>query len=569
MKYSLSNFKQDIFSINDLKKIIIFSILIILPWILFSEILKFLNLVFYNSFNFRFLISNILFSFIIIIFFRSLILSIILFYSFSLLPFITYYFLRRGILFNDFQDFDELMYALGDFQSLVIKLFIILFLFITLFLNIRFFKIKIFLFQIFISICIFFSYTNTFSFQKFFYPVKPNIEDFNVSAAFRNIGPIDAFFYHYLNTISFERKIRTYTVKKNYDDFRSYNLDSSNKKNIHIILMESFIDPTDFKNIEIGLNVIPKSWSELKNENIFYGISPVIGGGSAQSEFEILCGAPSFLEFGTEFNRIGDNHTNCLPNYLKKFGYITIASQPMFGSFFNIEKAYNSLGFEKSYLTPSFDMSDMNNGWLSDKSLFSQHFEFIKNSLTNDEPILNYIFAVGCHNTLGQKNNYGTNLIHYPKSKKLEDSLNCNAKSIQSLTKYIDKIKKIDPESLIIILPDHYPPGINEYKEAGHICRTSNEETCDKIRKMRIIITGTKIRADLINKNFAYYELPELIINQISNNNLCQKIVCSINGSNINLNGNIVNRNNLEEVTDQSLSLYHKELYLSLLRESL
>lgn len=569
MKYSLSNFKQDIFSINDLKKIIIFSILIILPWILFSEILKFLNLVFYNSFNFRFLISNILFSFIIIIFFRSLILSIILFYSFSLLPFITYYFLRRGILFNDFQDFDELMYALGDFQSLVIKLFIILFLFITLFLNIRFFKIKIFLFQIFISICIFFSYTNTFSFQKFFYPVKPNIEDFNVSAAFRNIGPIDAFFYHYLNTISFERKIRTYTVKKNYDDFRSYNLDSSNKKNIHIILMESFIDPTDFKNIEIGLNVIPKSWSELKNENIFYGISPVIGGGSAQSEFEILCGAPSFLEFGTEFNRIGDNHTNCLPNYLKKFGYITIASQPMFGSFFNIEKAYNSLGFEKSYLTPSFDMSDMNNGWLSDKSLFSQHFEFIKNSLTNDEPILNYIFAVGCHNTLGQKNNYETNLIHYPKSKKLEDSLNCNAKSIQSLTKYIDKIKKIDPESLIIILPDHYPPGINEYKEAGHICRTSNEETCDKIRKMRIIITGTKIRADLINKNFAYYELPELIINQISNNNLCQKIVCSINGSNINLNGNIVNRNNLEEVTDQSLSLYHKELYLSLLRESL
>ena len=133
--------------------------------------------------------------------------------------------------------------------------------------------------------------------------------------------------------------------------------------------MESFIDPTDFKNIEIKLNVIPKKWHELKSENILYGISPVIGGGSAQAEFEILCGVPSILEFGTEFNRIGDNATSCLPNYLKKFGYKTIASQPMFGSFFNIEKAYKSLGFEVSYLTPSFDMSDMNNGWLSDKSL--------------------------------------------------------------------------------------------------------------------------------------------------------------------------------------------------------
>lgn len=570
MKYSLNSFKQDIYSVNDLKNIIFFSLLIIIPWFLFSEILKYTNLVFYDSYNIRVLISNILFSFIVIIFFRSLILSAIFFYTFSLLPFVTYYFLRKGLIFNDFQDLDELMYALGDFKSLIIKLILILFLLITLFINIRFFKIKIFLFQIIFIVFIFFSYTHSSSFKKFFYPVKPNVEDFNVSAAFRNIGPVDAFFYHYLNTISFEEKIMSNVIKKNYEDFRSYNLDSINtKNNIHIILMESFIDPTDFKNIEIGLNVIPKTWHELKSENIFYGISPVIGGGSAQAEFEILCGAPSFLEFGTEFNRIGNNDTSCLPNYLKKFGYKTIASQPMFGSFFNVEKAYKSLGFEESYLTPSFDMSDMNNGWLSDKSLFNQNFEFIKNSLTNDKPILNYIFAVGCHNTLGQTDNYETNLIKYSKSKKLEGSLNCNAKSIQSLTKYINKIKKIDPDALIIILPDHYPPGINDYEEAGHICRTSTGETCDKIRKMRIIISGENITIDLKNKNFAYYELPEIIISQISNNNLCQNVFCNINSTNINLNGIIVNRNNLKKVSDQSLSSYHNEIYLSLLKESL
>ena len=167
MKYSLTSLKQA-YSVNDLKNTIFFSILIILPWFLFSEILKYTNLVFYDSYNIRVLISNILFSFIVIIFFRSLILSIIFFYTFSLLPFVTYYFLRKGVIFNDFQDFDELMYALGDFKSFLIKLIFILFLLITVFINIRFFKIKIFYFKLFLLFSFFF-YIHSSSFEKFFY----------------------------------------------------------------------------------------------------------------------------------------------------------------------------------------------------------------------------------------------------------------------------------------------------------------------------------------------------------------------------------------------------------------
>ena len=74
------------------------------------------------------------------------------------------------------------------------------------------------------------------------------------------------------------------------------------KKNIHIILLESFIDPTDFTNVKIKENAIPNEWIKFKNKNKLYGISPVSGGGSAQAEFELLCGAPSIIEYGTEFN---------------------------------------------------------------------------------------------------------------------------------------------------------------------------------------------------------------------------------------------------------------------------
>ena len=564
-----SSLKRIFYSIDDIKNIFLFSLILIIPWSLFSEILKYNQLVFYDSYNLRVFFFNFTFAIILIIYFRSIALSTIGFYTFIFLPFLTYYFLRKGVLYGDLQDIDELMYALGDFSSYTIYFTIFTFLLLTVLTNIRFFKLKILLFQITFAILIYFSYNHPQSFEKFFYPTKPNIEDFNVSAAFRNIGPIDAFFYHYLNTLSFEKKLMTSKEVMKYDDFRSYKLNKNNtNRNIHLILMESFIDPTDFDNVKILKDVIPEQWFEFKRVNKLYGISPVSGGGSAQAEFEILCGAPSILEYGTEFNRIGEGDTSCLPNYLKRFGYKTIASQPMYGSFFNIEKAYKSIGFENTYLTPEFDMSDIKNGWLSDESFFKQHFEFIRKYLSDKRPILNYVFAVGCHSVLGQGSLYEP-LVKYPKSKNLEKTLNCNTKSIQHLNKYISKIKSLDPNSLIIVLSDHYPPGVSDYLNAGHNCETNNELPCSKIRKMRIIFIGDIINMNINNKNFAYYELPEIIINHISKNNLCEIVECGIDKNNINLNGNIVDRVNLEKVSDQTLSVYHKALYQSLLRESL
>lgn len=569
MKIIKINLKNIFYSVDSLKSIFLLSILLVIPWSIFSEVLKFKQLVFYDSYNLRVFFSNLIFSFFIIVYIRSIILSIIGYYSFIFLPFVTYYFLRKGVLFSDLQDLDELMYALGNLSSYIIYLSIIIFFSLTILINIRFFKIKIFLLQIAFAVFIYFSIIFPQSFEKVFYPIKPNVEDFNVSAAFRNIGPIDAFFYHFINTLSFEKKLLTNKEIIQYDDFRSFKLNENIiKRNIHIILMESFIDPTDFKNIKITQNIIPNQWIEFKSKNLIYGISPVSGGGSAQAEFEILCGAPSILEYGTEFNRMGEGKTSCLPNYLRQFGYKTIASQPMHGSFFNIEKAYKSIGFDESYLTPSFDMSDMQNGWLSDRSFFKQHFEYLKKSLINDEPILNYLFAVGCHSVLGQKQFYEP-LIEYSKSKNLEETLSCNARSIQHLSDYIKKIRNLDPNSLIFILSDHYPPGVSDYKDAGFACSTFSEYSCPKIRKMRIIFIGDDMQIDVEDRNFAYYELPEIVINHISDLKLCSSIKCSIDTNHINLNGTIVDRDNLIKIDDQSMSDNHKKLYQSLLRESL
>ena len=160
------NIRKFLYSINNLKSILLFAFLIVIPWSIFSELLKYNQLVFYDAYNIRVFFSNIIFCLFVIIYFRSLVLSVFVFYSFILLHFISYFYLRKGILFSDLKDLDELIYALGNFNSYIIYFFIIILFGVIIFINIRFFKIKIFLLQIMLTIFFYCSFTYPHSFQK-------------------------------------------------------------------------------------------------------------------------------------------------------------------------------------------------------------------------------------------------------------------------------------------------------------------------------------------------------------------------------------------------------------------
>ena len=562
------NFKILFYSIDNLRNTIVLSILMAFSWAFFSGILKIYNIVYYDFFNLRILFSNLIFSFFIIIFFRSVVLSSLVFLLFMILPFLTYFFLKKGFLYTDIYNVNELAYVLGNLITTITVCMFIIFISITIVTNIRNFKIRIFIFQIILLILFFFSYKQPENYLKILYPSKPNIDAFNISASFRFIGPVDGFFYNYLDNLAFNKEIQKNESVFEYDDFRSFDINKFQKlKNVHLIILESFLDPLDFKNIEIKKDEIPNQWIDYKNTNSFRAISPVVGGGSAQAEFEVLCGVPSILEYGTEFNRIGLNETFCLPSYLKKHGYKTLASQPIYGSFFNTETAYKSIGFNESYLANKLDMTEKENGWLKNESFFNQHFQIIKPFLMDDIPLFNYLFAVGCHSTLGKKNQQEKILV-YPNSEVLENFLNCNANTLKHLIKYINKIQELDSESLIIILPDHNPPGVGKsFKDAGYFCNTKTDTYCN--RTVNGIFIGSNEFKNQKNKYLGYYEIPELIINEISNNLLCKTIYCKIKNDQIIVGNKVVNRSSLKKITDQSLLKVQKKTYISLIKETL
>jgi hypothetical protein len=70
-----------------------------------------------------------------------------------------------------------------------------------------------------------------------------------------------------------------------------------NKKNIHIVMLESFMDPRLIKDISFNKSPLYEKMPNILNDNYFtMAVSPAYGGASAQSEFEILCGVPAFAK---------------------------------------------------------------------------------------------------------------------------------------------------------------------------------------------------------------------------------------------------------------------------------
>jgi phosphoglycerol transferase MdoB-like AlkP superfamily enzyme len=125
-------------------------------------------------------------------------------------------------------------------------------------------------------------------------------------------------------------------------------------RNIHILVLESFLDPERFAGLKFLTPPAPPEFAALRKK-MHIATSPVFGGGTAQAEFEILCGVPALeLYTSAEFNMLDGSKTPCLPNVLAEAGYRTIATQSYKPDFFNSEKAYRSLGFEEINFPTAF-----------------------------------------------------------------------------------------------------------------------------------------------------------------------------------------------------------------------
>lgn len=253
--------------------------------------------------------------------------------------------------------------------------------------------------------------------------------------------------------------------------------------NIICVLLESFVDPDEFKFMTYSQDPTPFFHYLKENFTTGYVTMPVVGAGTANSEFEILTGM-KLQYFGTgeyPYKTIL-KETDCegIAAVLKNIGYGTHAVHNNGGNFYSRVNAFSMMGFDSFTSKELMDITQFTpNGWAEDAILVE---ETIKTLLsTPNQPDFTYTITVGSHGT-------------YPTESILEDPY-CEIYGIESeevtnqwtyymhqlnktdqfMEGLVRELEKLDEDTIVVFWGDHLPTmGLtDEDLLSGDIYKTS------------------------------------------------------------------------------------------------
>lgn len=233
---------------------------------------------------------------------------------------------------------------------------------------------------------------------------------------------------------------------------------SNEKPNVIMIMSESFWDITKLNDLKFSKNIVENTHKYQKGQLA----APVIGGGTANSEFEALTGMSiSALSPGIiVYNAYLRTTTPSIASVLKDNGYSTTAIHPNYGWFYNRDKVYNYFGFEKFYDVDKFSLSSQCKGpYISDYALVDKIMETLNSS---DKPA--FIFGISMQNHDPYIDKYSSHDVTVESTKLNEQQKNIVgnfAQGIydadQSLGKLIEELKESKKPTLVYFFGDHAP----------------------------------------------------------------------------------------------------------------
>ena len=294
-------------------------------------------------------------------------------------------------------------------------------------------------------------------------------------------------------------------------------------RNVHFILLESFWDPLELKEIRFNRDPLDPRFRQLWQATGHSGImSPVFGGYTANAEFESLCGFPVVYD-DVKFERRMVNDAPCLPAILNRHGYDTVVSHPNVASFWNRINAYRRIGFGTYWSIDDFNLDDMNFDFLSDASLYSQVMNKLNKREQPSQAVFNYIVTYFGH---------WAGPLNYPlnesrpqvirceegcKTAEVESYANAMYYKSRELMTFLDDLRSRDPDAIIVAFGDHLPflgGGFRGYVEAETLAEAREKFTPEMlltyVTTPLIVIDGRRGPLDM--GTIPLYQLPGEII---------------------------------------------------------
>lgn len=360
------------------------------------------------------------------------------------------------ISFKDISSYENIIIAKNYIelnQAFGLTVFFILFLFCAFFFlkRVNFFQVATSFFCLFLLapfILIYSSKQGGYidrSFGRVLSEFNPIYYSWDIPENIRKNGVL----VHMLQT---SRALIPYPEIGGYDKFKELKRGDSEiiykkPRNVYVILCEAcWYDNDNFSSkfrplIDIGFRD-------------FRAVSPIYGGGTVNSAFEMLTGVPSRVNlYGVIYQEYKDELSSevfGLPRAFKEAGYSVNAFHNFHDNFWNRTKVMPKMGFEKYYGISSMKaVGDYADPFPRDYIMY----DLVLRHINDDQYGFFYMETVNSHGG-------------YPNIDEYERRI---GNTVSDMVDFVSKVRAKDDEALILIFGDHKPALNSFFKEGGII----------------------------------------------------------------------------------------------------
>jgi hypothetical protein len=308
-------------------------------------------------------------------------------------------------------------------------------------------------------------------------------------------------------------------------------------RDVHLIVLESFLDPRLFAEARFSRNPAHPDFERLFGDSLGLSLSPVFGGATAQAEFEVLCGVPAFEKVSSvEFNAFTGAPAHCLPGLLSDLGYRSVASNAYKPNFFNAQPAYRGMGFAEQQFPAEFYSAAPTyihagdpgvEDYMFDGDLFAQNLAFVREHLRRNpgKPLFNYVLTIYGHTPHNLDPDKRPQVIQVQaefQDEYLQRAVNQFYYRTEAIARYVRELTKLDPDGLIVLISDHVPSlqfGPNAYDALHYL---GNRERSYYYNRFAVIEGGRPVKFDPIR----HHDLPQLVLDHLTDGRYCTARVC-------------------------------------------
>ncbi|MFI3905701.1 sulfatase-like hydrolase/transferase [Ochrobactrum sp. S1502_03] len=200
-------------------------------------------------------------------------------------------------------------------------------------------------------------------------------------------------------------------------------------------------------------NTFKEAFTPLSNkaDAVLRGVSPVYGGGTPNATFEFLTALPTHHPslsgiIYQEYRDYFATKTSTLPAHLQSNGFRTESIHNYLGGFWFRSTVEPKLGFDRFIGIEDIDYTAVDDDYPSDTVLFGKALSVIKENQGKSKLFM-HLATMYTHGPYRVRNGDGG--VEYYREKL--------SKSVLDISKFIDDVRLIDKNSVILIYGDHKP----------------------------------------------------------------------------------------------------------------